>query len=285
MSNQLYVTLNSGYQMPQMGLGVYLVEPGQETYQAVKSALELGYRHIDTAHAYQNERSVGEAVRDSGIDRGEIFITTKLWPTEYGEEESLVAIDKMLERLGTDYIDLLLLHQCIGDYIGAYKAMEKAVAAGKVRSIGLSNFENERLDEVLAMATIKPAALQVEAHPYFQQNELAERIAPHGTLIESWYPLGHGDPELLAEPVFVQLAERYSKTPAQIILRWHLQKGYLVFPKTTSSAHLKENFDLFDFELTADEMAQIAQLDQGKRYFNMSIEEREEVLMSYVPAD
>ena len=164
-------------------------------------AISLGYRHIDTAHAYQNERGVGQAIRECGVPREKLWITSKLWPSEYGEGKTMVGIDKMLSRLGTDYIDLLLLHQQFGDYLGAWRDIEKAVAAGKVRSIGLSNFESSRLEEVLDVAQIKPAALQVECHPYYQQEELKRRIAPYGTVIESWYPLGHGDAGLLNEPL------------------------------------------------------------------------------------
>ncbi|MFA9413228.1 MULTISPECIES: aldo/keto reductase [unclassified Streptococcus] len=285
MTTPLYKTLNTGYHIPQMGLGVYLMAPGQETYEAVRAALHLGYRHIDTAHAYQNEASVGQAIADSGLNREEIFITTKLWPTEYGEQESQTAIDKMLNRLQTDYIDLLLLHQSIGDYIGAYKGMEAAVKAGKVRSIGLSNFEDERLDEVLTKADIKPAALQVEAHPYFPQDDLAAHIAPYGTVLESWYPLGHGDPALLNEAVVLKIAECLNKTPAQVILRWHLQKGYIVFPKTTNPVHMAENFNIFDITLTTEDMTAIATLNSGKRYFTMSMADREKNFMAYVSAD
>ena len=190
---QTYVTLNDGNKIPQFGLGVYMIPGDDNTKAACLEAFRAGYRHIDTAHAYQNERGVGAAVKESGIPREKIWITTKLWPSEYGEGKTAEAIDKMLSRLDTDYIDLLLLHQQFGDYIGAWKAMEKAVAAGKVKSIGISNFESERLEELLDAATIKPSVLQVECHPYYQQTQLKERIAKYGTVIESWYPIGHGD--------------------------------------------------------------------------------------------
>ncbi|MBQ9004030.1 MAG: aldo/keto reductase, partial [Eggerthellaceae bacterium] len=172
LENQTYVKLNNGIEMPQFGMGVYMVPEGPETVNAVAEALRQGYRHIDTAHAYQNERSVGRAVAESGIPRDEVWITTKLWPSEYGRGKTAAAIDKMLERLGTDHIDLLLQHQQFGDYLGAWADMEDAVDAGKVRAIGLSNFESERLEEVCEAARIKPAALQVECHPYYQQNAL-----------------------------------------------------------------------------------------------------------------
>ena len=285
MTKQTYVRLNSGYDMPQMGLGVFMIPEGKATVEAVRTALELGYRQIDTAHAYQNERSVGQAVKESGIPREDIFITTKLWVSDYGYENSLAQIDKMLERLDTDYIDLLLLHQPVGDYLGAYHAMEEAVKQGKVRSIGLSNFEGKALNEVLEVATIKPAALQVELHPYATRSELREQLKPYNTRIESWYPLGHGDTNLLNEAVFLDLAQKYGKSPAQIILRWHIQMGNLVFPKSTSRVHLQENIDIFNFELSNQEMAEIAALDKDKRYYDTPIEERAKLYRTIIPRD
>ena len=282
---QTYLTLNNGAKIPQFGMGVYMVPEGEETKQACLSALRMGYRHIDTAHAYQNERSVGAAVRESGITREEIWVTSKLWPSEYGEGKTTAGIDKMLSRLDIGYIDLLLLHQQVGDYMGAWRDMEKAVAQGKVRSIGLSNFESERLEEVCEAATIKPAALQVECHPYFQQNDLKKRLAPYGTVIESWYPIGHGDKGLINEPVFSELAKKYSKTNVQIILRWHIQAGNVIFPKSTDPQHIRDNFDIFDFKLTAEEMTEIAKLDCGKRFYTATLEEQERNFSGWAPAD
>ncbi|MDB6353904.1 aldo/keto reductase [Trichococcus sp. K1Tr] len=282
---QTYITLNDGNKIPQFGLGVFQIPGDEKTKEACLEAFKLSYRHIDTAHAYQNERGVGQAVKESGIPREEIWITTKLWPSEYGEGKTAKAIDKMLERLQTDYIDLLLLHQQFGDYLGAWKDMEKAVAEGKVKSIGLSNFESERLEEVLTAATINPSVLQVECHPYYQQNDLKKRIAPYNTVIESWYPLGHGDAALIEEPVFTKLAEKYGKTNAQIILRWHIQEGIIVFPKSSNPVHIKENIDIFDFELTEEEMNEIRQLDKGFRYYTRTLAEQEEALSQFVPAD
>ena len=282
---QTYITLNDGNKIPQFGLGVFQIPGDEKTKEACLEAFKLGYRHIDTAHAYQNERGVGQAVKESGIPREEIWITSKLWPSEYGEGKTAKAIDKMLERLQTDYIDLLLLHQQFGDYLGAWKDMEKAVAESKVKSIGLSNFESERLEEVLAAATIHPSVLQVECHPYYQQNDLKKRIAPYNTVIESWYPLGHGDAALIEEPVFTKLAEKYGKTNAQIILRWHIQEGIIVFPKSSNPVHIKENIDIFDFELTEEEMNEIRQLDKGFRYYTRTLAEQEEALSQFVPAD
>lgn len=279
------IKLNDGNLIPQFGTGVFQVPDGKETLDVVKNALNLGIRHIDTAHAYQNERSVGKAVKESGIVRKEIWITTKLWPSEYGEGVTSQAIDKMLKRLDMDYIDLLLLHQQFGDYLGAWKDMEKAVKDGCVKSIGLSNFESHRLEEVLEQATIYPSVLQVECHPYYQQKELKKRIAKYGTVIESWYPIGHGDKGLIQEPLFTRLAKKYHKTNVQIILRWHIQEGTIVFPRTMNLVHMKENFDIFDFELTAEEMNEIRALDNGKRFFTMTLEEQERNLGAWKPED
>ena len=283
--NQTYITLNNGTKIPQFGMGVFMVPEGEATKSACLEALKLGYRHIDTARAYQNERSVGAAVRESGIPREEIWVTSKLWPSEYGEGKTMAGIDKMLSRLDIGYIDLLLLHQQVGDYRGAWKDMEKAVAQGKVRAIGLSNFESERLEEVCEAAAIKPAVLQVECHPYFQQEELKKRLAPYGTVIESWYPIGHGDPGLINEPVFTELAQKYGKTNVQVILRWHIQAGNIIFPKSTNPQHIRDNSDIFDFALTDDEMARIKAIDNGKRFYTATLEEQERNFSGWVPAD
>lgn len=282
---QSYITLNSGAKIPQFGMGVFMVPYGEETKKACLDALKMGYRHIDTAHAYQNERSVGAAVRESGIPRDEIFVTSKLWVNEYGEGKTMAAIDKMLARLDIGRLDLLLLHQQVGDYMGAWRDMEKAVEQGKVCSIGLSNFESERLEEVCNAAKIKPAALQVECHPYFRQTELKKRIAPYGTVIEAWYPIGHGDSGLINEPVFTELAQKYGKTNVQIILRWHIQEGNVIFPKSTNPQHIKDNFDIFDFALTDDEMERINALDRNVRFFNATLEQQEAQFTSWSPAD
>ena len=208
---QPYITLNDGNKIPQMGYGVFLISKDDDAEKCVLEALKVGYRHIDTAHAYFNERGVGRAMKKSGVPRKDIFLTSKLWITEYGEEASYAAIDKMLKRLDTDYIDLLLLHQPFNDYVGAYKAMEKAQKEGKVKSIGISNFYGEHLDDILTKCTVKPAVNQVETHPYFDQRDLVKKLEPYGTKIEAWYPLGHGDKNLINEPIFVKLAEKYKK--------------------------------------------------------------------------
>lgn len=285
VEEQTRLTLNDGNTIPQFGFGTYMIEGDVETEKVCNEALPLGYRHIDTAHAYQNERGVGEAVRKSGIPREDVWVTSKLWPSEYGEGVTSEAIDKMLDRLGTGYIDLLLLHQQFGDYMGAWKDMERAVKDGRVRSIGLSNFESDRLEQVLGAAEIKPSVLQVECHPYYPQRELRKRIAPYGTVIECWYPLGHGDKGLLGDPTIVALAEKYGKSPAQIILRWDIQEGNIVIPKTLNTEHMAQNIDVFDFELTEGDMESIANMDSGTRYFTLTLEQQENSLSRFVPAD
>lgn len=282
--NQTFVKLNNGLEIPQFGLGVYQVPEGPETENAVCDAIKMGIRHIDTAHAYENERGVGSAIRKSGIPRGELFITSKLWVSDYGEGITSKAIDKMLERLGLQYIDLLLLHQQVGDYLAAYKEMEKAVEAGKVRSIGLSNFD-ENLDDVLNNCKIKPAVLQVECHPYWDQEDLKKRVEKYGTIIESWYPIGHGDKSLIENEIFTKLGQKYKKTNVQIILRWHIQKGNVVFPKSSNPKHIKENSEIFDFNLTNEEMAEINKLGKTKRFFTMPLEDQEKNFKSWTPKD
>ena len=259
-----YITLNDGNKMPAIGLGTFLMKP-EDAEEAVYNALMAGYRLIDTANGYMNERAVGRGIKRSGLPREEVFVETKLWPTVYTRE---TAVDETLERLGVDYIDLLLLHQPAGDYITGYKMMEKAVKEGKVRSIGISNFEGEPLEEILKIAEIQPAIIQVEAHPYYPQNELKERISKIGMHVQAWYPLGHGDPTLQNQPVFEKLAEKYGKSKAQIILRWHVQSGNIVIPGSKNPAHIKDNADIFDFELTEEEMHEIAEINIGKRYYD-----------------
>ena len=259
-----YITLNDGNKMPAIGLGTFLMKP-EDAEEAVYNALMAGYRLIDTANGYMNERAVGRGIKRSGLPREEVFVETKLWPTVYTRE---TAVDETLERLGVDYIDLLLLHQPAGDYITGYKMMEKAVKEGKVKSIGISNFEGEPLEEILKIAEIQPAIIQVEAHPYYPQDKLKERISEIGMHVQAWYPLGHGDPTLQNQPVFEKLAEKYGKSKAQIILRWHVQSGNIVIPGSKNPAHIKDNADIFDFELTEEEMHEIAEINIGKRYYD-----------------
>ena len=274
MKNQPYLTLNSNFLIPQFGLGVFQIDGDEATEKACLSALEIGIKHIDTAHAYQNERGVGSAIQKCKIPREKLFITTKLWVTDYGKGVTMKAIDKMLERLNVKYIDLLLLHQQVGDYIDAYREMERAVEQGKVRSIGLSNFD-ERLDEMLQKSRIKPAVLQVECHPYWNQDNLRKKVKKYGTLIESWYPIGHGDKTLIDNEIFTRLGKKYNKTNVQIILRWHIQKGNVVIPKSSNPKHIKENTEIFDFNLTNEEMEEINKLGKTKKFFNMPLAQQE----------
>lgn len=257
------VILNNGVEMPSVGLGTFLMKP-EEAEEAVYNALTSGHRLIDTANAYMNERAVGRGMKRSGLKREDIFLETKLWPTVYSKA---TAIDETLERLDTDYIDLLLLHQPTADYKAAYQMMEEAVKAGKVRAIGLSNFEGEPLQEILKICEIKPAVIQVEAHPYYPQNELKDILKEHDIKIQAWYPLGHGDRTLLEEPLWSELAEKYGKTNAQIILRWHVQSGNIIIPGSKNPEHIKDNADIFDFALTNEEMQKIAKLNKNKRYY------------------
>lgn len=263
-----FATLNNGLSMPMAGIGTFLLTP-DEAEASVLAALEDGYRLIDTANAYVNEKAVGRAMKKSGLKREEIFLETKLWPSFYEDDN---AVDKTLERLGTDYIDLLLIHQPAGNYVAGYRQMEKAYKEGKVKVIGLSNFNQAQIEEILGLCQVKPAVLQTEVHPYFQEQELKSFLSKEGMVIQAWYPLGHGDKALLEEPLFTELGKKYGKTNAQIILRWHIQDGNIVIPGSKNPAHIKDNFDLFDFSLTEEEMAKIAALDKNTRYYTSTPE-------------
>ena len=259
-----YITLNDGNKLPAVGFGVFMIPADGSTYNAVLEALKVGYRHIDTAAAYFNEAEVGKAVRDSGISREEIFVTSKLWLQDYGYEAAKKGIDASLSKLGLDYIDLYLLHQPYGDVAGAWKALEEAKAQGKIRSIGVSNMTPRLYTELTADFATKPAVNQVECNPLFQQKALRGVLAKDDVKLEAWYPLGHGDKSLLENPAITVLAEKYGKNAGQIVLRFEVQEGFIVLPKSTNPERIKGNIDIFDFELTADEMETIRALDTGK---------------------
>lgn len=263
-----YFTLNNGLKMPKSGLGTFLLNP-TEAYNSTLEALKIGVRHIDTANGYMNEKAVGNAIKDSGISRDEIFVTTKLWPSVYTNEN---AIEETLQRLKLEYVDMLILHQPVGDYIHAYKMMEEAYKKGIVKSLGLSNFTRDKIQEVLDQAEIKPQLLTVECHPYYVQKDLRSYLEPHKIIIEAWYPLGHGDHILLEEPLFQELAKKYNKSTAQIILRWHTQYGTSVIPGSKNPSHIADNANIYDFTLTDEEMREIDQLDYGKHYYTQTQE-------------
>lgn len=266
--NMQELTLANGRTIPQLGYGVYTMT-SEEVGRCLPQAIRLGYTHIDTANAYFNEVAVGRAIRESGVRREDLFVTTKLFPQSYPYEQCGPDIDASLERLGMDYVDLMLLHQPYGDYVSGWRAMEEAVRAGKVRAIGLSNFPLHKVDQILEVATIKPSVFQVEINPHWNQHEYKAALAERrlaDAVFEGWYPLGHGDKALLAEPILAELAEKHHKTPAQIVLRWHLQEGNVIFPTTRSVEHIRENLDVFDFALTDDEMARVNALPQRPYY-------------------
>ncbi|RZU19840.1 diketogulonate reductase-like aldo/keto reductase [Kribbella rubisoli] len=269
------LTLNNGVQMPALGLGVFQTPP-EETRAAVAAALDLGYRHVDTAAAYGNEREVGQAIHDSGVPRDELFIETKVWISDYGYDETLHAFGKSAGKLGVDHLDLLILHQPLpsdfGKTLDAYRALETLLADGKVRAIGVSNFMVDHLSALLDAATVVPAVNQLEIHPYFQQREVQALDSRHGILNQAWSPIGgitfyrdSGHTSALDDPVIGEISRAHGKSPAQVMLRWGLQQGRSVIPKSTKPERIAQNLDVFDFELAADELAAIDELDTGKR--------------------
>ena len=259
-----YLTLNDGNVIPAVGFGVFLIPNDGSTYDAVTKALHLGYRHIDTAAAYFNEDEVGRAVCDSGIPRDEIVVTSKLWLQDYGYDAACRGIDASLKKLGLDYIDLYLIHQPYGDVPGAWKAMEDAQKAGKIKSIGVSNMTPNIWNHFVPQFDTMPAVNQVEYNPFFQQKQLREVLAACGAALEAYFPLGHGDEALLAHPLVTALAHKYNKTTGQIILRFEVQEGFVVLPKSTNPQHMADNIDIFDFSLTDEDMARMRSLDTGK---------------------
>lgn len=280
-----YVKLNNGQLMPRFGIGTFN-DPGDSiACDAVTFAFKNGYRHVDTAHAYRVERGVGKAVAECGIPRDEIWITSKIWPSEYGEGKTLEAIDRMLDRLGIEYIDLLYLHQPMGDWRGAWRDMEKAVELGKVRSLGLSNFDaaDSLYDAAIEFAKIRPAVMQIECHPYAQRLHWQERLKNDRVQLECWFPLGGAmsNGALFKDPIIVKIAEAHGKTPAQIILRWHIQEGFSAIPGATDHGYITENIDIFDFELSLEEMALMRGLDKEQRFFNMDYKQAEKFMLDW----
>jgi diketogulonate reductase-like aldo/keto reductase len=268
-SKMEYLVLNNKVECPVVGIGTYLLTP-KEAENSVREALKMGYSLVDTANAYMNERACGRGMRSSGVKREDIFLSTKIWASEYENEN---AVDETLERLGVDYVDLLYIHQPAGNWMAGYRQLEKAYKEGKAKSIGISNFEGKYIEELETKWEIVPQFIQVEAHPYFTQGELRQTLDKYGIKLMSWYPLGHGDKALIEEPIFAELGNKYGKSPAQIILRWHTQMGFVVIPGSKNVDHIKDNIDILDFKLSGDEMERIAALDKNERYYHRTDEQ------------
>ena len=277
------VKLYNNVEVPVLGIGTFMISP-EDTEKSVYSALKLGYRMIDTANAYMNEEAVGKAlkkaVNDGIVAREEVFVSTKIWATLYENEN---AVDDTLKRLDLDYVDLLFIHQPAGNYMAGYRMLEKAYKDGKAKSLGISNFEGEKLEKLLADSEIKPHVIQMEAHPYCTEKEIRDRLAEYGTATMGWYPLGHGDRGLVNEEVFTKLADKYRKSNAQIVLRWHTQMGFITIPGSKNPDHIRDNGDIFDFSLTEEEMAEIAKLDGTKKYYHADEEQVEKYATMHLP--
>jgi 2,5-diketo-D-gluconate reductase A len=259
------ITLNNGVDIPQLGFGVFQIEP-EKTKEATLTALEVGYRHIDTAEMYGNEKEVGEAVRASGINRSEIFVTSKLNNGFHAYDDALHAFDQSMKDLDIDYLDLFLVHwplPDVGDYVETWQAMEKIYESGRVKAIGVSNFQPHHLRRIHGETSVTPAVNQIEAHPYLTNDEVRAFDAEHGIATEAWSPIAQGG--VLKDPVIVRIAEAHSKSPAQVTLRWHVQRGDIIFPKSVTRSRVEENFAIFDFELSDAEMTDITALDKGER--------------------
>ena len=281
-----YVTLNNGVQMPMVGFGVFEI-PAEQTAQCVFNALETGYRLIDTAQAYYNEKEVGDGIQramtELGIQRADIFITTKVWVTEFGYEKTKASVEESLRKLQTDYLDLVLIHQCLSDYYGAYRALEELYDEGKIKAIGISNFSAERMADIATFNRIVPAVNQVETHLFWQQYGLHEWMQKYGIQHEAWGPLAqHRLKEVLENPIVKRIADAHGKTSAQVALRQHIQRGIVVIPKSVHIERMKQNLDIFDFALTAEEMEQLRTLDENK---SMWAEYDDPMIVQYAMAE
>lgn len=278
-----YITLSNGVKAPVLGIGTFMITP-EDTVNSVYSAIKMGYRLIDTANAYMNEEAVGMAVKkaigEGLVTREDLFISTKLWATLYGNDD---AVENTLKRLDMDYVDLLFIHQPAGNYMAGYRQLEKAYKEGKAKSLGISNFYEEKLDILLKESEIKPHVMQLEAHPYCTEKEVRDRVAEYGTVLMGWYPLGHGDPGLVKEEIFTKLADKYRKSNAQIVLRWATQMQFITIPGSKNPDHIRDNGDIFDFSLTDDEMAAIAKLDGTKKYYNATDDQVEKYAGMHLP--
>lgn len=273
--------LSNGIEIPMLGYGVYQVTP-EECERCVSDAINAGYRHIDTAQAYNNEEGVGNAIKKSGIDRKEFFITTKVWVTNYGEGKTALSIDESLRKLGTDYIDLLLMHQPFGDYYGAWRDMEKAYKAGKVRSIGISNFYPDRFIDLYHFSDVKPMVNQIETHPFFQRNYDHKYMEKYNIAHESWGPFAEGRNNLFSNPTLKKIGEKYGKTVGQVVLRFLIQSDVIVFPKSVHVERIKENINVFDFNLTEEDMSVIRGLDTNtSSFFDHRTAESAEMFMKW----
>ncbi len=289
-ANVPYIKLNNGVQMPQFGLGTFaLDDKNGEAYNAVLTALKAGYRHIDTAHAYGNERSVGRAIKDSGVPREEIWVTSKLWPNEFGEGTTEKAIDRMLNRLDLDYIDLVFVHQPVGDIDGAWKDLVKAQKEGKIRALGISNFDKDEplFDSFMKTIEVRPQVMQLECHPYAQRKHWQKKLKKNNIQQEDWYPLGgrQSNGLLLRDPIINRIAKIHGKSPAQIIIRWHIQEGFIVIPGASNPDYIKENISVFDFSLSRKEMQEIRKLNKEQRIFNPPFEEQKRNYLNTILID
>ena len=277
------VKLYNNVDVPVLGIGTFMISP-EDTEKSVYAALKLGYRMIDTANAYMNEEAVGKALKkainEGIVTREEVFVSTKIWATLYENEN---AVDDTLKRLDLDYVDLLFIHQPAGNYMAGYRMLEQTYKDGKAKSLGISNFEGEKREKLLADAEIKPHVIQMEAHPYCTEKEIRDRLAEYGTATMGWYPLGHGDRGLVNEEVFTKLADKYRKSNAQIVLRWHTQMGFITIPGSRNPDHIRVNGDIFDFSLTEEEMAEIAKLDGTKKYYHADEEQVEKYATMHLP--